>query len=259
LEEALTPNPIARALSTFLKYKVKSLLIGGQACILYGAAEFSRDVDLAVMVSPANMARIKKALEELGAENIFVPDLSAEALGRGHACHFRFPKGDPKGFRIDIIAKMRGVASFPVVWRNRKEVQLPEIGMVAVMGLEDLVRSKKTQRDKDWPMIRRLVESDIYTAAPTPSDDKIRFWLAECRTPGLLLSLITKFPQTAQSMLKRRPLLKAAFLGKEEELQKELHEEEELERKRDRNYWMPLRKELENWRRSIVQRNRRTG
>jgi hypothetical protein len=48
-------------------------------------------------------------------------------------------------------------------------------------------------------------------------------------------------------------------VGKEEELQKELHEEEELERKRDRNYWMPLRKELENWRRSIVQRNRRTG
>ena len=252
----MNPNPIARALSTFLKYKVKSLLIGGQACILYGAAEFSRDVDLAVMVSPANMARIKKALEELAAENIFVPDLSAEALVRGHACHFRFPKGDPKGLRIDIIAKMRGVASFPVLWRNRREVQLTGIGKIAVMGLEDLVRSKKTQRDKDWPMIRRLVESDIYNAAPDPSEDRIRFWLAECRTPELLISLVARFPQTAQSMLKRRSLLQAAFLGKEEELQKELHDEEDLEREWDRNYWMPLRKELENWRRARVQRNR---
>ena len=252
----MSPNPIARALSTFLKYKVKSLLIGGQACILYGAAEFSRDVDLAVMVSPANMARIKKALEELAAENIFVPDLSAEALVRGHACHFRFPKGDPKGLRIDIIAKMRGVASFPVLWRNRREVQLTGIGKIAVMGLEDLVRSKKTQRDKDWPMIRRLVESDIYNAAPDPSEDRIRFWLAECRTPELLISLVARFPQTAQSMLKRRSLLQAAFLGKEEELQKELHDEEDLERERDRNYWMPLRKELENWRRARVPKNR---
>jgi len=105
-------------------------------------------------------------------------------------------------------------------------------------------------------MIRRLVESDIYNAAPDPTEDKIRFWLAECRTPELLISLVTRFPQTAQPMLKRRLLLQAAFLGKEEELQKELHDEEDLERERDRNYWMPLRKELENWRRARVQRNR---
>jgi hypothetical protein len=46
-----------------------------------------------------------------------------------------------------------------------------------------------------------------------------------------------------------------ALLGKEEEIQKELHEEEELERKRDRDYWALLRKDLENWRRTRVQRN----
>ncbi len=27
-------------------HRVKSLLMGGQACVLYGAAEFSRDTDL---------------------------------------------------------------------------------------------------------------------------------------------------------------------------------------------------------------------
>ncbi len=25
-----------------------------------------------------------------------------------------------------------------------------------LLGIEDLVKAKKTQRDKDWPMIRRL-------------------------------------------------------------------------------------------------------
>lgn len=246
----MNPNPTAKVLSTFLKHKVKALLIGGQACIIYGAAEFSRDVDLAVMISPGNMAKIRKALEELGAENIFVPDLSAEVLRRGHACHFRVPKGDPKGFRIDIIAKMRGVASFHAIWKNRLEVQLPGIGPVAVMGLRDLVGSKKTQRDKDWPMIRRLLEADIYNAAPDPSEDKIHFWLAECRTPELLIVLVKKYSVASQTRFNKRPLLREAFLNNEEILRKKLQQEEDLERERDKEYWTPLRKELEKWRRA---------
>jgi len=35
---------------------VQSLLMGGQACILYGAAEFSRDVNLAIVADSANSA-----------------------------------------------------------------------------------------------------------------------------------------------------------------------------------------------------------
>ncbi len=38
--------------------------MGGQACILYGAAEFSRDIDLAVAVSPGNLARLRAALRQ---------------------------------------------------------------------------------------------------------------------------------------------------------------------------------------------------
>jgi hypothetical protein len=30
------------------------------------------------------------------------------------------------------------------------------------MGLPDLVQAKKTQPDKDWPMIRRLVEVNYF-------------------------------------------------------------------------------------------------
>lgn len=99
-------SPIPRALSTFSKHKVKALLIGGQACILYGGAEFSRDIDLAVMVSPQNLENLKSALNELDAEKIFVPDLSEDVLLRGHACHFRCNRKDVKGLRIDIIGVM---------------------------------------------------------------------------------------------------------------------------------------------------------
>jgi hypothetical protein len=56
---------------------VKALLMGGQACILYGAAEFTRDVDFAVAVARGNLGRLRAALEELEAEPVSSPPLSA--------------------------------------------------------------------------------------------------------------------------------------------------------------------------------------
>lgn len=76
---------------------VDALLIGGQASILYGAAEFSRDIDLAIMVSSENLEHLKSALNELEAERIFYPELSEDVLLRGHACHFRCQREDVKG------------------------------------------------------------------------------------------------------------------------------------------------------------------
>jgi hypothetical protein len=35
-------------------HRVRALLMGGQACVSYGAAEFSRDVDLAILASLDN-------------------------------------------------------------------------------------------------------------------------------------------------------------------------------------------------------------
>lgn len=96
-------SAIPKVLSIFLKHEVRALLIGGQACILYGAAEFSRDIDFAVMISAENIKSIKSALAELKAEKIFVPDLSEDVLLKGHACHFRCQKEDVKDLRIDII------------------------------------------------------------------------------------------------------------------------------------------------------------
>jgi PHD/YefM family antitoxin component YafN of YafNO toxin-antitoxin module len=61
----LIPNPILKVLSTFEKNGVQLLLMGGQACVLYGAAEFSRDMDVTVLASPANLDRLRAALEEL--------------------------------------------------------------------------------------------------------------------------------------------------------------------------------------------------
>jgi len=54
---------------------------------------------------------------------------------------------------------------------------------VELLSLPDLVLAKKTQRDKDWPMIRRLVEQDYFSSA-SPTPQQLDFWLAESLTPG---------------------------------------------------------------------------
>lgn len=61
--------------------------MGGQACVLYGAAEFSRDLDLALLPDPANLDRLEAALAELDAEVIAVPGrepFGAAAILRQH-------------------------------------------------------------------------------------------------------------------------------------------------------------------------------
>jgi hypothetical protein len=124
----LIPNPIHKVLSTFQNCKVRALLMGGQACVFYGAAEFSRDTDFAIHADPPNLERL-------------IYDL---------------------------------------------------------LSLPDLVQAKKTQRDKDWPMIRRLIEADRAACTAQPTSAQVRFWLREARTPTLLIEIARAFPDEAR-------------------------------------------------------------
>lgn len=243
----MTLSPILKVLSIFSKCEVKSLLIGGQACIIYGAAEFSRDSDFVVLCEAANLSRLKKALKLLKATAIYVPPLEKEYLEKGHACHFRcFAKGVER-LRVDIMAKMRGCGPFEDLWARRKSVKLAGNGVVEVLSLEDLVASKKTQCDKDWLMLKRLVANDIYMVKK-PSADKFKWWLLECRSAPDLVTLAGKRKKTALSLFSERPLLKAALKGDVPLVETLLRKEESVERAKDRAYWLPLIKELEQLR-----------
>ena len=66
----MTPNPIHKVLSTLRSCRVRFLLMGGQACVFYGAAEFSRDTDIVLLADAANLKRLADALKTLRAEPI---------------------------------------------------------------------------------------------------------------------------------------------------------------------------------------------
>jgi len=227
---------------------VQTLLMGDQACVLYGAAEFSRDTDLALLADESNLARLRAALAELEAEAIAVPSLSVEALARGHAVHFRCGHPEAPRMRIDLMARMRGVDPFPELWERRTTAELPDGFRIEVMSLPDLVQAKKTQRDKDWPMIRRLVEAHHFAHRAAPNDREIAFWLRQLRTPALLVDVAARWPEARSALRSARPLLELADPGREDELAEALHAEERHERELDRSYWEPLRAELARWR-----------
>lgn len=224
--------------------------MGGQACILYGAAEFSRDADFAVLASPENLHRLDAALAELQADVIAVPPYEVRYLERGHAVHFRCKHPDAPGMRVDVMARLRGVAPFAELWARRTTWDLPEGFQIESLSLPDLVASKKTQRDKDWPMIRRLVEVSYDEGFASPTPEQIEFWLRELRTPEILIECAQAFPDKARDAASSRPAVHAALRGDEDAVVEALAIEEAAERERDRAYWNPLKAELEALRHS---------
>lgn len=91
------------------------------------AAEYSRDIDLAVLATDS-------------------------------ALHFNVPETDGANVRVDVMSRMRGGDGFHELWNRRTSVTLrtsDENGSASVtielLALEDLVQAKRTQRDKDWP------------------------------------------------------------------------------------------------------------
>ncbi len=229
-------------------HRVRALLMGGQACVFYGAAEFSRDTDFAILANAANLARLRKALAELCADPIAVPPFALQHLKRGHALHFRCQHPEALRMRVDVMSKMRGVDSFAKLWKRRTTIELPDGTKCDLLSLPDLVQAKKTQRDKDWPMIRRLVEAHYFSHHSRPRAAQIKFWLLELRTPQLLLEVAPAYAGLARRLAAQRPLLRHAAAGKFATLDRALSVEEKNLRTEDKAYWLPLLKELESMR-----------
>lgn len=153
--------------------------------------------------------------------------------------------------RIDVMTKMRGVDSFLKLWARRTTLAVAD-DKVELMSLPDLVQAKKTQSDKDWPMLRRLIEVNYFANRENPSHEQIGFWLLELRTPDLLIELTEAQGRIPAHLRRKRPLLELAVTFNKSLLADALLAEEQREREADRQYWGPLKKELETPRHSRV-------
>jgi hypothetical protein len=236
--------------------QVRALLMGGQACVFYGAAEFSRDTDLLILADERNLECLKTALDDLQAQRIAVPAFSIEFLERGHAVHFRCGHPEAAGMRVDIMSKLRGVDDpFSVLWERRTTLSDADGTVYELLALTDLVKTKKTQRSKDWPMLQRLVEAHYLKHRSSREPEQQLFWLRELRTPEFLTEAVRKWPELASRLSHERPLLGLAQTGNLETMSEALLAEERAERELDRLYWQPLKTELEQLRHNEIKRD----
>lgn len=246
------PERMTAVLTVLRRHDVQTLLMGGQACVAYGASEFSRDIDVAIYAGDGNLGRLREALSSLQAEVVAVPPFSREVLDKGHAVHFKCRAAG--NVRLDVMSRMRNVPSFDVCWSRRSIMPVRGAGDVDVMGIEDLVAAKKTRRDKDWPVVTKLVDVHYRDFGTQPTDSRVAFWLRELRSPEPLVDLVRRAPAEAQAVAATRPPVARAIeatqgAGTHAAIRLALREEEDRERAADEEYWAPLIKELEVMRR----------
>jgi hypothetical protein len=92
------------------------------------------------------------------------------------------------------------------------------------------------------------VEQSYFANSGESSAALAEFWLRELRTPELLVEVAAAHRKQADVVAADRPAAAAALRGETDRIQELLDAEEKNERRRDREYWEPLKRELEQLR-----------
>ncbi len=223
--------------------------MGGQACVFYGAAQVSKDVDFLIFADEGNFESLHTALRKLDACRIAVPRFDPALLAKGHAVHFRCQAPGVERLRINIMTKLRHLPPFDTLWERRTVIADEHGNTFDLLSIPDLVQAKKTQRAKDWPVIELLVAIHHRENHREDRAEWIDFWLTEARSAELLTELTRIYPDETAGLLARRPLLALARANDLPALRSALDAEVRAEQEKDRQYWEPLKREMAVFRR----------
>jgi hypothetical protein len=139
----------------FSARRVRYLVIGGQASILYGAAHFSQDLDLWIDPGKNNVRRFVDAMASLGARvHKLTPPLTRAYVNRGHGFHFLVPLREGRVY-LDVMGRPPRIGGFASAWKRSESIPTPW-GTLPVVSIPDLVELKKTNRPADYDVITRL-------------------------------------------------------------------------------------------------------
>ena len=143
---------LTRDFKEFLKLlgsnNVEYLLIGGYAVGIYGYVRATNDLDIFVGVSPANAARLDRAVREFG---FSPPELTAELfLTPNNVVRMGVPP-----IRIEILTSISG-ADFGTCYIEREMIQIEDL-LIPVISLARLRENKAASaRAKDMADLENL-------------------------------------------------------------------------------------------------------
>jgi Nucleotidyl transferase AbiEii toxin, Type IV TA system len=153
---------LATILATLVEHEVDFVLIGGLAAVAHGSRRVTRDIDLVVAPEDSNLARLERALGELGAVQLVEGGAQAPIepgdvapIALGSTLHTRSPAG-----RLDVVGAPAGAAPYAAL-RERSIVARVGGADVRVSGLDDLIAMKRAAgRPLDLQDIADLTAAD---------------------------------------------------------------------------------------------------
>ena len=131
------------------KYKVKYVIVGGEAVIYYGHARLTGDIDIFYGISKENIEKLFQMLNDFWDSDIPGVKKIEELMNSGEVFQFGVPPN-----RIDLLNSIENV-EFEEAWNNRKEdkINLSDTDInIYYIGLRELIKNKESlnrYRDKD--------------------------------------------------------------------------------------------------------------
>jgi hypothetical protein len=238
--------PLQKVLQAFNDARIRYLVIGGQAAIIYGASQFTRDADFWIEPTARNVKALRKALANLKAKPRFLPPLNLPVLKKGHGVHFIIPQAGGE-YYIDLLGKPPRVSSFTTAYKDARTVRWHGL-RIRVLDIPRLVATKKTNRDQDYTSIQLLAGQvfEAVKAGAKRQSSVVRWLVQESRIPAHLLAIAQKWKGGREMALKSGR--EAAFLAArnvvESAIQAALDREKAVLQSANLAYWRPFIKEL---------------
>lgn len=129
------------------RHKVRYVLIGGMAAILYGSPRITKDTDILIEATIENCQKLLTALKavDFGTANL----TTAKKILKNEANIFK------DYVRLDVLTKIKGIG-FEEVWKGKVVKRIKGV-RIPIISIPDLILSKKAVgRDIDLEDVRIL-------------------------------------------------------------------------------------------------------
>jgi hypothetical protein len=113
VKKPVQSNPYREILSALAHAKVDFIVGGGVACVLHGVERVTMDVDLALLLSPANLGRFVEVMGQLGLKPrvpvpptaLLDPATVRQIVQEKHALVFTFLDFNRPTYQVDIFLR----------------------------------------------------------------------------------------------------------------------------------------------------------
>lgn len=142
-----------RIIELLEQHGVEYIIVGGVAAVLQGAPVTTFDIDALVKVDPANIERLAKALESLGARYREHSDLRPTKLDLAAGGHFLLMTDSGP---FDVLGLMGDGKRFEDLVDSARLLSIGEL-TIKVLSLEALIEDKRSLgRPKDLAVLSLL-------------------------------------------------------------------------------------------------------